>query len=186
MTRSQFLLLTGIILLSLQCRKNDGLLPECPDCNLTCIAEGERDVFSNTCRNNYTCTFKWQENAQLDYSNRSLAQIKAGDNLVFSADVYTNGNPNATDDEFANLLYFEIDPLLDRFSVEGAELNAINARYMQSCFCAERDLKIPEGCIQGQRIDAEHWQIQANLTILYTHGSSNWTNELKIDAVFVK
>jgi hypothetical protein len=182
MTRSQFLLLTGIILLSLQCRKNDGLLPECQDCNLTCIAEGDQDVFSNTCRNNYTCTFKWQENAQLDYSANTAAQINPGDKLVFSVRIETDGHEGIADDEFTDLVYFEIDPSMDSFSVESGELNLINARYRQACYCGDTGFKIPEGCIQGQRIDADHWQIQANLTIEY----ASWTKALKIDAVFVE
>lgn len=182
MNCSQFLLLTGLLIFSLQCRKNDDLLPECPNCNFTCIAEGEPDVFSNACRDNFTCEFKWQGNAQLDYSDNTAAQINPGNKLVFTAQIETEGHEGIADDEFTDLLYFEIAPSMNSFSAEGEELSLLNVRYRRACYCLNRELIIPEGCMQGQRIDADHWQIQANLTIDY----GTWTKALKIDAVFVE
>lgn len=47
-----------------------------------------------------------------------------------------------------------------------------NCRIFQPC------LKI----CQGQRIDENHWKVQADLTIKY----SSWMKEVKVEAVFKK
>ncbi len=181
MKGTQLILVFGIALLGLQCRKDNDDLPACPECNLTCVGAGLTDVFTNACRNNYTCAFEWFENAQLDVSSPNEVKIISGNKLVFNASIHTDGRADVADDEFTHLLWFEIDPSLDRFSTDDAQ----NARYQKACFCADRKPKIPTGCIQGQRIDNKHWKVQANLTMMYSHWTI-WTETLAVDAVFIK
>ncbi len=182
MKRTYFIVLAGICLLGLQCSKdNDNDLPDCPDCNLTCVGEGVQDVFTNTCRANYTCSFEWYENAQLELSASNMVNIIPGNKLVFKTQVHTDGKEYIADDEFTYLLWFEIDPSLDHFSTEDAE----NARYQKVCFCGDRLPKIPAGCLQGQRIDGKHWKVQANLLISYQPLATS-TEAFAVDAVFIK
>lgn len=177
----QSFLVSGILFLTLQCKKEDKL-PECPNCDFTCIPQGEPDVVTNDCKNNFTCNFELHPNSKLDYNDVNFDNyIKSGSNLVFRMHLHTDGEVNIADDEFTDLLYFEIDPATGSFSAENDELDLLNVRFQQLCFCADVSPKKPaSGCMQGQKLDENHWKVQANLTIDY----GIFPKEVKVEAVF--
>jgi hypothetical protein len=146
-------LLFCTVFLSLRCDKEDNL-PECPNCDFTCIPQGEPDVVTNDCKNNFTCQFELHPDSKLDYSDENFdSYIKSGNNLVFRLYLHTDGAANVADDEFTDLLYFEIDPSAESFSAENDNLDLLNVRFQQLCFCADVKTKKPSsGCMQGQRI----------------------------------
>lgn len=181
MTRFYLALLISFIFVCFQCKKED-TLPECPNCDFTCIPQGEPDVVTNDCKNNFTCDFGLHPNSKLDYSDENFDNyIKSGNNLVFRMSLHTEGEDIIADDEFTDLLYFEIDPSMESFSAENDNLDLLNVRFQQLCFCADVKTKKPaSGCMQGQKIDDNHWKVQANLTIQYP----SWEKEVKVEAVF--
>jgi hypothetical protein len=183
MKHHHLIVLTCILFLTLQCKKQDQL-PECPNCNFTCLPDSEPGVVTNDCMNNFTCTFGLHPDSKLAYTDDDFDNyIKSGGKLVFRMRLRTEGEAHIADDEFTDLLFFEIDQAQESFSAEGSELDLLNVRFQQLCFCADVKTKKPvSGCMQGQKIDDEHWRVQADLTIQYP----SWTKEMKVDAVFKK
>lgn len=157
-------------------------LPECLDCDFTCIPQGTTNVVTNDCKSNFACDMELHPASKLDYSDDNSGNyIKSGSNLVFRMHLHTDGEVNIADDEFTDLLYFEIDPATGSFSAENDELDLLNVRFQQLCFCADVSPKKPaSGCMQGQKLDENHWKVQANLTIDY----GIFPKEVKVEAVF--
>ncbi|MCB0518819.1 MAG: hypothetical protein H6577_19040 [Lewinellaceae bacterium] len=183
--RFHFLALAIFSLLLSNCDKNDKL-PECPQCDFTCLDGSEPNVFSNDCKDNWDCLYRLHENSQLNYVLEEYfdqVNINAGNKLVFETNLSTLGEANIADDEVTDFLYFEIDPSQESFAAEGDELDLLNVRFQQQCFCANVHFRKPaSGCMQGQKIDDSHWKIQANLVIEY----DSWTQEVRVDAVYAK
>jgi hypothetical protein len=161
-------------------------LPECTNCTFTCVSEGESDVSTNDCISNWNCQYNLIEDAKIVYSNGEYdgtASVKPGSNLVFEAILNTEGSPMIADDEVTKSFYFEVDAAQESFSAEGDDLILLNVRYQRGCYCTDVRFKQPvSGCMQGQKIDATHWQVQANLEIPYESGSL----QFKLDATFIK
>lgn len=158
------------------CKSSDDVkLPVCPNCNFTCLAEGESDVSTNECPDNWQCQFNLIKDAKIEYFNDEYsgsASVKQGDKLVFELTLQTEGSAIIADDELKKSLYFEVDALQESFSAEGDDLNLLNLRYQHGCFCADTRFKQPSsGCVQGQKIDKTHWRVQGSLEIPLNNSS---------------
>lgn len=70
-------------------------------------------------------------------------------------------------DTLSRELYFEIAPGIDQFTVSNQALNDIRTYLFISCSPCEDGLegvfRVENGCIIGQRLDANNWQIQINI-----------------------
>ena len=184
MIKFQIISIVLLSFLAFSCKKDKDKLPECPACNFTCLDGTEQDIFTNDCISNWTCQYDLHDNSKLEYisnANHDEALVKSGDKLVFETILNTQGTPNIADDEVTKTLYFEIDPTQESFSVEGDQLDLLNVRYQKSCFCSDVHFNKPSsGCMQGQKIDENHWQVQANLVIPW----STVSLDARLDAVF--
>lgn len=182
---AKFILLALVAVFYLGCNDDDdSKLPDCPNCNFDCIAEGESDVSTNDCLDNWQCQFNFFTDSKLSYSNdeyTGYASVNTGDNLVFELILQTEGSAVIADDELKKSLYFELDGPQDSFSAAGDDLSILNVRYQHGCFCSETQFKEPNGgCMQGQKIDETHWRVQGSLEIPFSNGNL----PLKFDATF--
>ncbi len=182
---NRIFLLVFLALSAFQCKKDKlADLPECPNCNFTCLEPSDPDAWTNNCKSNWDCQFDLHPDSKLHYDfNQYLdeATIEPGSKQVFKFRAETEGSAIIADDEFTDFLFFEIPGDQESFSASDDELEGMNLRYQVLCYCSDVHLKKPaSGCMQGQKIDETHWRVQANLVIEYEFG----TQEVKLDAVF--
>lgn len=181
-----FYLMMGSVLLFSRCQCDEPI-PKCDNCSFTCLSGGEQNVFDNDCPSNWDCSYVLHENSSLNYKTGSFndqVSIEPGGNkMVFAIQWSTEGEALIIDDEVTRFVFFQVDATNDSFSVENGELDLLDLRYKEECFCADVHLKKPtSGCIQGQLIDESHWRVQANFQVEY----DNWTQEVRFDAVFFR
>ncbi len=177
--------LLAFISIFFSCKSDEDVkLPDCPNCSFSCLSEGEQDVSTNDCPDNWSCYFNLFDNSKIEYSNDEYsgsASVKNGDKLVLEMVLQTEGSAMIADDELKKSLYFELDALQESFSAEGDGLKLLNVRYQHGCFCTETQFKEPvSGCMQGQKIDETHWRVQGSLEIPYSQGNL----PLRFDATF--
>ncbi len=178
------LLLLFAVLLFTQCKESEDILPERLSSPLTCLDGTETDVNTNDCKVNWSCEYIFLKNSSLTFTNNETSgsvEINPGNNLVFQAIFVSDDHPGIADDENKESLYFEISSELESFYAEGSQLDLLNVHWQRTCFCADVSFKKPEiGCLQGQKIDNQHWQIQGNLSFKY----DSYTTVVPIDAVY--
>ena len=178
----------SLSLLATSCKDDEvPKVPTCPNCNFTCLDENEQgEIATNDCITNWDCSYTFYQNAKVEYSvNQTFqtATVNTGDKLVFEAILSTEGSPEIADDELTRTIYFELDPTQESFSAEADDLKLLNTRYQNSCYCVDLSYKKPiSGCMQGQKIDEENWQVQANFVVQFDFGDV----PVKFDAVFSK
>lgn len=154
-------------------------VPKCENCEFNCIADGEKDVITNTCKSNYDCSFKILPNSQ--FAKDEYNGYKNGKNIVFQMITSTEGDERIADDEFTNILVFEIPSDQSSFKVTEQELTSMNVHYKTVCFCANVEfIAASAGCMQGEKQSDGSWFIQGSLTIPFPYGDQ----EVKFDARF--
>lgn len=159
------------------CTKSD--VPQCENCEFDCLVEGEEDVITNTCLPNYNCSFKLLPNSEFDKDE--FGGFANGSKTVFQMITETEGDEKIADDEFTNILIFEIDEKQESFQVSEEELKNVNVHFKKVCFCSEvRFIAASSGCLKGQRQSDGSWYIQGKLTIPYSYGDQ----VVKVDARF--
>lgn len=171
------LLLAGILFTS--CKKDKVDIPICENCNFTCVDTSDPDVTTNDCLENWTCNFNLRSQSKVDVGEyEGLADGgKNGFQMVLS----TEGSLEIADDEFTNILVFELDEFQTSFSVEDSELEAMNVYYRRICFCTETDfIAVNAGCLQAEKQSDGSWFVQGNLTVPYSYGGE----EVSFDARF--
>lgn len=178
MTKSIFgYLLTSILFVA--CNKNETQIPIYGNCNFTCLEINETDILNNNCINNWECSFKVVSNSKVDLSkNEGLA---LGDKIAFQMLKSTEGDLEIADDEFTDILVFELDENQNSFCVRDEELELMVVNFRTFCYCAEREFKkIISGCMQGEKQSDGTWFIQGNLNVPYSSGNK----EVKFNAKF--
>jgi hypothetical protein len=157
------------------CSKEE--VPICENCNFTCLGANEPDVITNSCIDNWECSFSIIPKSQVDRTS-GLTQ---GNKTVFRIINSTEGDTGIADDEFTNTLIFELDEAQNSFSVENDELGLLKVHYRQYCFCSETEFKaVMAGCLQGEKQSDNSWIIQGNLLVVYSKGNAN----VKFEAIF--
>lgn len=161
------------------CELTQVQVPTCENCNFTCLDSNKTDAFTNNCLDNWECSFKVTSQSEVDtdeYEGRG-----DGNKNVFQVITSTIGDTLIADDEFTNILVFELEDAQTSFSVEGNELEDLNAHFRRLCFCTDVDFKeVSLGCIQGEKQSDGTWLVQGNITIPYSWGDI----EMKFDAQF--
>ena len=179
MQHALFLSLLTLVLLQ-SCNKDDAQTPTCENCHFTCLDANEPDVISNSCLDNWDCNFKFIPQSSVDITD--YEGLASGDKTVFQMVNSTEGSAQIADDEFTNILVFELDESQLSFSVEGDELSTMNVHFRRVCFCVDRGFQaVTVGCMQGEKQPDGTWFIQGNLTIPFSFGDI----EVKFDAQFV-
>ena len=169
-----------LMLILLQaCNKTDPI-PTCESCNFTCLDVNESDVISNNCIDNWECDFKVTAQSTIDI-DETEGRV-SGDKNVFQMINITEGDLTIADDEFTNILVFELDENQESFSAQDDELEQMNVHYRTLCFCTEIEFKaITTGCMQGEKQSDGTWFVQGNFIVSYDWGD----REVKFDAQFV-
>ena len=167
--------------LILSCDDETVDIPTCDDCNFTCLDANAADVITNACLDNYECTFTVTPQSKVNTNEQE--GLSGGDRNVFQMINATQGAEEIADDEFTDILVFELDETQNSFSAEDNELEAMKVHYRRICFCSETEFKaVDSGCLQGEKQTDGSWFIQGNLNVAYGFG----TIEVKLEAQFVK
>jgi len=160
------------------CKKNDDI-PECPNCNFTCVGSSEPDLITNNCIDDWECNFKVTAQSQFDLDE--IEGLGSGDKNVFQMINSTEGDLGIADDEFTNVLVFELDENQDSFSVQDSELEEMKTHYRTLCFCSNiAFIAISSGCMEGEKQSDGTWVVQGHLNATNSFG----TNEVKFYAQF--
>jgi len=144
------------------------------------LEENEPDVITNACIDpSWTCDFRVFNNAEID--TEEFDGLTNGNHLVFQMITETQGSPNIADDEFTNILIFELEDDHSSFSVDDDQLKDLNTHFRRICFCKEPGFQeIKSGCLQGECLLDDSWLVQGHLIVSYDFGDV----EVKIEAQF--
>ncbi len=155
--RNTILLLLPILLIFSSCDKDK--IPSCPDCDFTCLDEGELNVYTNDCRDNWECSFNIKSQSKVDLAEG--LGVSSGTNNVFQMIRSTEGEEIIADDEFTEILVFELEESQNSFSFENEELQNMEIHFKRVCFCPTVDFNpITMGCLQGEKQEDGSWFVQ--------------------------
>jgi len=159
------------------CKKNE--VPTCKNCNFDCLEANEHDVITNNCLANWECDFVVVPDSKVDVEE--YLGFTSGAKNVFQMLKSTQGEEFIADDEFTDILVFELDDSQKSFSADNNELEKMNVHFKRVCFCSEvLFLPITTGCLQGEKQSNGSWFVQGKLTIPFSYGSE----VVKLDAEF--
>ncbi|MBT8279491.1 MAG: hypothetical protein KJO41_10845 [Bacteroidia bacterium] len=99
------------------------------------------------------------------FDEEIIASIGEGEDLVFEYRFISENDPDISDEEYSNVILFEIDPLLNEFSVTDAELQSISAYFTRYCFCNLHSIPISNGSIHGTKLSTTKWNISIHVTV---------------------
>lgn len=160
--------------------ENDEDIPTCVNCDFNCLEENDSTVITNACFDDWECSFKVSPQSAVNLEERE--GLGNGEKNVFQMISITQGAPNIADDEFTNILVFEIEESQTSFSIDDANLANSKVHFRRICYCVDGvEFKAPtSGCIQGERQSDGTWFVQGDLNIAYSFGDF----DLKFDALF--
>ncbi len=154
--KNVILFMFSFLLLLSSCNKDK--VETCEDCNFTCLDGVEPDVYTNECRTGWTCSFKVFEQSKI--STDEAQGVVSGDKTVFQMIRSTDGSPDIEDDEFTEILVFQLDSSQESFSEEASELT-LRVHFKQVCFCPSVVFNpIFDGCLQGEKQADGTWFVQ--------------------------
>ena len=141
-----------LLIVLLGCDKDDGTLENCIDNNPEFIPETISDAGFHQ--------LAVYPNSTINYNPYEIG-IGNGDKTVFYFSYSEDPLPMAIDDEFQEVIAFEIDSNMEEFLISGRDLNKSSALYGNLCFCAVAGyFPITSGCIKGERINENEWQVE--------------------------
>lgn len=163
-----------------QITNDDNNVPTCENCDFTCLEINESNVITNNCLMNWECNFNVIPQSRVDLNE--FEGLANGAKNAFQMIYSTQGDLAIADDEFKNILVFELAESQNSFSVEDAELEAMQVHFRRVCYCIETDfIPVTSGCIQGEKQLDGSWFIQGKLNLSYSFGDF----DVKFDAQFV-
>ena len=123
-----------------------------------------------------TYTFSYFENSRIniyeDKNKLNAAVIEPGDKIVFQFRYRKKDDPMIIDDEFTQLIQFEIDSKVSEFVISGIDLKKCNAVVAYLCFCPYGGFHYAtDGCIQGTKLNDQSWEIKMHLKGKLENGS---------------
>lgn len=115
-----------------------------------------------------TYTFSYFENSRINIyeeeNKLNAAIIESGDKTVFQFRYRKKDDPMIIDDEFTQIIQFEIDSNINEFIISGDNLSKCNAVVAYFCNCPYSGFHYAtEGCIQGRKIDGLNWEIKLHI-----------------------
>jgi hypothetical protein len=117
-------------------------------------------------------------------------EILTGDKLVFEYIYVKEDNPAIADDEFTEILLFEIPENTANMTFKNNEILKQNAFYRYYCYCIPPgEIKENHGTLKVNRLTENTYQVIADVEFVFSP-SEGFENEIKskvnFDKVFVK
>ncbi len=115
-----------------------------------------------------TYTFSYFEDSRININEEdgklNAVVIGPGDKTVFQFRYRKIDDPMVIDDEFTQLIQFEIDSNISEFNISGVDLKKCNTVVAYLCFCPYGGFHYTEeGCIQGKKLDNLNWEIKIHI-----------------------
>jgi hypothetical protein len=117
-------------------------------------------------------TAQFHSNSTIEISEdpqiNTKAEIVDGDKLVFSYNLYTDPYENTVDDEYTEVIVFEISPEISSFRLEIEDFVNAQAFYYRSCNTCPVKYgynNITDGFIEGTKTSDTEWQLEADIVV---------------------
>ena len=157
--KNTFFLLFPMLFLISACDKEKMEVPLCEDCNFTCLGQNEPNILTNDCQDNWDCSFRVRSQSKIALEEPQ--GVSSGDKHVFQMIRSTEGEEAIADDEFTEILVFELEASQNSFSVEEEELQSMQVHFRRVCFCSDVNFRpVTEGCLQGEKQEDGSWFVQ--------------------------
>ncbi len=168
--RNAFIIMALIIFCGCEKNENDGKI-NYSGCN--CIDNNENFqpvVISNN--DYYQFTFNRDSKIHIYIYNNSIsAGIESGSNLVFQYKYLFDDDSVIIDDEYSEIIKFEIESGIDNFIISGDDLKKSNAVVGVFSLLPDGGYHwITSGCIKGVKINENEWQIDMNIIAKREYG----------------
>lgn len=100
----------------------------------------------------------------IETENSKFIEVEEGNNLVFEYKFSTEGAPEIADDEFTEIVYFELNANTEDFSFNENDFEGINAYLGRFCFCGNTGFfKITSGTMNGEKTGNNQWRVSINV-----------------------
>lgn len=120
-----------------------------------------------------TCTYTFEEDKRLRILPPvDRVQVAEGDSLVFIYEYVKNDKANVNDDEYADRIWFQIDPSLTEFSLTDEDLATVDLAFLADCECLFEIVPILNGTLSGKKLSDDRWEIRMDVS--YTWSSIVW------------
>ena len=131
-------------------------------------------------------TYEFSENSQIVINNDQgyeFISIEGGESLVFKYRYTADDDEEIADDEYSEILYFEIDKNLNNFSYSNDDLLNLQMYMQRFCFCPSIPIiQISIGNIFGTKQSNGNWNI--SLSINFEWGEQSETITREINGIF--
>ncbi|MDR5591542.1 hypothetical protein [Christiangramia sp. SM2212] len=96
----------------------------------------------------------------IENNNAANVMVENGENLVFEYRFSTEGEPQIADDEYTEIVYFELDANTEDFNLNSNDFEAANAYVGRFCFCGNTGFfPISNGEIIGEKVGSRDWKV---------------------------
>jgi len=96
--------------------------------------------------------------------NGTFLEVEAGNKLVFEYRYSTEGRPEIADDELTEVIYFELDPNTENFSINQDDFEDTKTYLGKFCFCGRTGyFQVTSGEINGQKIGDLQWDVSLDV-----------------------
>ena len=146
-----------IVIFIVSCNNNDD----------TTVIDYE-DFFPEEIPDNDQYQLKFYKNSEVESTTNGSytnAQIVSGNNLVFEYKYVFEDDPILSDDEYTEIILFEVNPDVNEFFISDEELLNANSMLGTICFCAPSGFfNISDGWIKGKKLNENEWQIDLSVS----------------------
>ncbi len=94
--------------------------------------------------------------------------IETGTHIVFQYVNVRPEDPDISDDEISDVVFFQIDSSLEEFTYTDQELEPILTHYFQGCFCQLEVTPIVTGTVSGEKVNDSLWN--ASIDVEFVRG----------------
>ncbi len=131
------------------------------------------------------CTYTFFTSQQIEVvedtvSKLTFVNIIEGDKLVFLYRYTAESGSNASNDDYDEDVFFEIDPTLNSFSFTDEQLAEAKIAIKPWCLCGSIVIEPDQGSLSGERLNDNTWEISFEAT----YQLNNETKEISFKAKF--
>jgi len=102
-----------------------------------------------------------------DTENGTFIEVESGNKLVFEYRYSTEGDPEIVDDEFTEVIYFELDGNTEDFSLNEENFSATKTYLGKFCFCGRTGyFPVTSGAISGEKTGDLQWRVSLDVEAL--------------------
>lgn len=96
--------------------------------------------------------------------NGTFIEVESGNKLVFEYRYSTEGRPEIADDELTEVLYFELEPNTENFSINEENFEVTSTFLGKFCFCGRTGyFQVTSGEINGEKIGDLQWKVSLDV-----------------------